>query len=140
MSDIFHLVYSSKATIKISTERLEEILKIAREKNEAYGISGLLLYRHGFFIQLLEGNEDQVYKIYNKIKTDSRHQDAFILAEFHSETRLFQNWSMGSIIDKFENERIIKKLESLLKTPIGFKDNMKNQVIEIFQHVNKKNL
>lgn len=138
MSEIFHLVYSSKATSVISKNELEDILKVAREKNSAQEISGLLLHRSGHFIQLLEGDENQVYQIYNRIKKDPRHKDVLILAEFHSQARLFGNWSMGSIQDESENEKIVKKLEQLLGSKLGYQDNMKTQVIQIFRQVNQK--
>jgi hypothetical protein len=140
MSEIFHLVYSSTASIAVTQNVIDDILMVAREKNSAQQISGLLIYRNNHFIQLLEGIEFKVHKIYNKIKKDARHKDQTILAEFHSESRLFERWNMGMVKDENESEKIAGKLELLLKNPLGLKDDMKGQVIEIFRQVNKKDL
>jgi hypothetical protein len=39
----------------MSDKHLEAMLKKARNKNEKSAITGMLLYRDGFFIQALEG-------------------------------------------------------------------------------------
>jgi hypothetical protein len=138
MSEVFHLIYASQATIEVTKDVLENILKVARENNSAKQVSGLLLYRLGHFVQLLEGAESEVKKIFEKIKKDSRHRNPIILAEFESQFRLFESWSMGQIQNEAENERLVKKLEFLLKTPLGFQDDMKSQVIDLFRQVNQK--
>ncbi len=55
----------------------------------------MLYYYDGVFIQLLEGNEQDVINIANTIKTDTRHQNFRILKEGHNDQRFFDNWDMG---------------------------------------------
>jgi hypothetical protein len=52
---LYCLVYVSIANQEMSDKHLEAMLKKARNKNEKSAITGMLLYRDGFFIQALEG-------------------------------------------------------------------------------------
>ncbi len=70
-SGLYSLVYASTAASAFDDADLEALLRQARERNDARGISGLLLYRRGRFVQFLEGPEDEVR--YTKSGTDPRH-------------------------------------------------------------------
>ena len=64
MSDIFQIVYVSYATeefLKDPMDNVDDIIQTAKELNAEKNITGLLLYRQGVFLQLLEGNRDDVY-------------------------------------------------------------------------------
>jgi hypothetical protein len=54
------LVYVSVARELMSDEDLKAILEVARRKNAERNITGMLLYRSGYFIQALEGEEADV--------------------------------------------------------------------------------
>ena len=49
---LHNLVYVSLATEDMSDETLKKILNKARTKNEGLDITGMLLYRDGFFMQV----------------------------------------------------------------------------------------
>jgi hypothetical protein len=66
----------------VSKKIVDDILQTARKANSLLGISGLLLYRMGHFVQLLEGDEEAVLKLYQKIQLDSRHKECKVLAQF----------------------------------------------------------
>ena len=89
------LVYVSMATREMSDEDLIQLLKKARHKNEARGITGMLLYRNGFFMQALEGKEERVEKLFETIKNDSRHRHATLLYKHALTERAFPDWCMG---------------------------------------------
>ena len=95
------LVYVSFATTPMSDDELRELLKIAREKNQALDVTGMLLYRDGFFIQALEGEEDTVTSLYEKIKTDPRHRNVLQVYRQVIKNRSFDEWSMG--FNKFDS-------------------------------------
>ena len=57
----------------MSTEQLLELLKQCL--NPASGVTGMLLYGNGTFLQALEGDEKVVADLYGKIEKDSRHID-----------------------------------------------------------------
>ena len=56
----YQMMYSSKAVQPMSTQDLRGILDDAREGNVARGVTGVLVYADGVFLQILEGEEDTV--------------------------------------------------------------------------------
>lgn len=94
--DVLHqVVYSSKAARQMSPKDLAGILKVARLKNHAAKITGILLYRSGYFLQVLEGPKDRLRSLLDKLNGDSRHTDVRILLDAHILVRAFGAWSMA---------------------------------------------
>ena len=79
----------------MDTERLDEILKTARDNNHQRNITGMLLFHEGSFIQVLEGNAEEVEALYEMISQDPRHKDANVVLKTEVEERAFDQWSMG---------------------------------------------
>ena len=97
MSAVFHLVYISHAAEDISYTDIREILSVSRKNNAQENITGLLIFREGFFLQLLEGSESAVKKILGNIMMDDRNHSLRVLIEAEGESRLFQDWQMAFI-------------------------------------------
>ena len=55
------LVYVSAATVPFTDAALAQLLNISRKNNVAAGITGMLVYRDGDFLQILEGGEESQY-------------------------------------------------------------------------------
>ncbi|MDX2136618.1 MAG: BLUF domain-containing protein [Chloroflexota bacterium] len=89
------LVYVSVASHIMTDKELQDILKVAREHNGKHNISGMLLYRDGYFIQALEGEESIVVPLYDKIRKDPRHMNVLTVYKNEINNRVFENWSMG---------------------------------------------
>lgn len=92
---IYRLVYVSAATVKFGKPELLALLNKARDNNQGLGISGLLLFRDGDFLQMLEGERSAVKRLFNVIERDPRHSGTIVLLEEEAESRLFADWSMG---------------------------------------------
>lgn len=90
-----YLSYVSQQSHSLTDAALEEILSRARLKNEAEGITGMLICYEGLFIQFLEGEEKKIDELFDKITTDQRHNQVLILDDGYSETRKFGDWSMA---------------------------------------------
>ncbi|HYE73298.1 MAG TPA: BLUF domain-containing protein [Blastocatellia bacterium] len=90
-----YLVYVSSATHLMNNQEFEELLKQCSENNKRDEITGLLLHKDGNFMQYIEGPEEKVTKLYNRILADPRHKQVIPLLKGESETRQFGNWSMG---------------------------------------------
>lgn len=95
MQNIYTLVYASSASWRMEEAELQDILQKARNHNSRVDISGLLLYAEGNFLQILEGDEDQVNALYDKIEKDRRHTGMIRLMTLRSDERNFPDWSMG---------------------------------------------
>ena len=92
---LISLVYVSFAKGKMSGDDLETLLEQCRTNNEPLGVTGMLLYRDGYFIQALEGEESVVMPLFNKIALDQRHQHIIVAYKGEISKRTFKDWSMG---------------------------------------------
>ncbi len=98
---LIEVVYASGATRPFDDEELAELLEKARANNHALGVSGILLYLDGSFLQVLEGPEEAVHALYDKIALDKRHNNVLVLKKSSIETRTFGEWKMGCVsLDK----------------------------------------
>ena len=89
------LAYISRSMRLMDTATLAELLEQARDINEIEDITGMLLYKDGSFVQVLEGRAENVGKIYQRIEQDSRHSNVKMLYRHNIEQRDFPDWSMG---------------------------------------------
>ena len=94
---LVRLLYASRAAHPMSEAELSAILKSSREHNPAEGLTGLLCYSDGVFIQVLEGGRDSVNARYKAIIDDPRHQDVILLSYEEIGERHFAGWSMGQV-------------------------------------------
>ena len=92
---MFFLVYASSATRPFWRDDLGALLTVSRENNAELGVTGMLLYKGGNFLQVLEGDEETVRSLYEKIRTDPRHGGEITLQQGFVEGRQFADWSMG---------------------------------------------
>jgi hypothetical protein len=89
------IVYVSSASRPMSDEDLKQILEVSRKNNAANNITGMLLYRDGYFIQALEGDEAAVTRTLEKISQDPRHADVLTFYKSVHDERTFGAWQMG---------------------------------------------
>lgn len=94
---LVRLLYASRAAHPMGEAELQAILKSSREHNPATGLTGLLCYTEGIFIQVLEGGRDAVNARYKAIVDDARHRDVIILSYEEIGERHFAGWSMGQV-------------------------------------------
>lgn len=92
---MFFVIYVSSATHPFSHAELLDILTKSRLNNAKLNITGMLLYKDGNIIQVLEGEETVVRTLYAKIARDPRHQAIIKLLQGTVEARQFPEWSMG---------------------------------------------
>jgi len=92
---VFQLGYSSAAARPFDAGELVELLTKARENNAALGVTGMLLYHDGSFLQVLEGERQTVEALYDKIADDPRHLKPMLLFRHEDHPRSFGEWTMG---------------------------------------------
>ena len=120
MSDAIHqLVYISAAEHEFSEKELKQLLAKARENNESLGITGMLLFHEGSFIQALEGNKKSVEKLYEKIGQDQRHSETRVIFRGELEERDFETWSMGFYRSNQSSSENLEGFHKFLKS--GFR-------------------
>jgi Sensors of blue-light using FAD len=92
---ISQIVYASSASQAFTKPDLQALLQEIRPKNAELGVTGMLLYKDGNFMQALEGDQEVLTRLVEIIERDSRHSGFLVLLRSTSEERLFPDWSMG---------------------------------------------
>ncbi len=98
-----HLIfYTSQTTMSDQEveENLADIVRACKRHNRANGVTGVLFYENGNFIQALEGEEDAVRGTLERIKKDRRHKNLQILVDKQIEDRSFSDWEMDTFFVK----------------------------------------
>ncbi len=87
--------YISSSTRPMSVEDLKSLLAECRAYNREHGITGMLLYYNSTFMQVLEGEEDEIDSLIERIRKDSRHTEVKLIDRRSIEQREYGDWSMG---------------------------------------------
>ncbi len=89
------IAYTSSAVPGLTEASLEHLLTRARRNNEVLGVSGVLLFHDGSFLQYFEGPPEAVRQVYERIQRSPMHRDIIELIRGPIEERSFSNWLMG---------------------------------------------
>ncbi|QHB71791.1 BLUF domain-containing protein [Stenotrophomonas sp. 364] len=110
-SNIYALAYSSRCSADVLNSDLDEILVDASAHNRMADVTGVLLFDGVNFLQYLEGPEEAVASVFDRIKSSKRHKDIRVLTSGEVPERYFWNWSMAcahadaSMIQRIEAAR-----------------------------------
>ncbi len=88
-------VYISSAKSLFSDVALMDLMARSRANNARIGITGMLVYKDGNFLQVMEGPDEAVKSLYAKILADPRHKGIIKLLQENITERQFPDWSMG---------------------------------------------
>ena len=94
---LHEIVYVSLACEELTSAQLDKLLANCRAWNEKSGVTGVLVYRKREFLQLLEGEADEVLGLYSRIEDDQRHQQIYKLWDGPIAERSFASWSMAFV-------------------------------------------
>lgn len=92
---VYQLIYASKSVVGFTEQDLIDILKTSRENNKPKKITGALVYNKGYFLQMLEGEQQAVNTLFNHIAKDTRHEKVSRFFQGTVEQRTFPDWYMG---------------------------------------------
>ena len=105
---LVRLLYASRA-INTQPEAIEGILAKSREFNPSTGITGILCYGGGIFLQAIEGGRSAVSELYGHIQQDARHKNVVLLQYEEITERRFSGWTMGQVNMEKINHSILLK-------------------------------
>ena len=94
---LVRLMYASRAVPTVDQEALVAILRKSKANNPALGVTGVLCFSEGIFLQALEGGRSAVNQLYNRIASDPRHTNVELLNYAEIGERRFAGWSMGQV-------------------------------------------
>ncbi|ANJ66321.1 hypothetical protein A9404_02045 [Halothiobacillus diazotrophicus] len=92
---LVRLLYVSKVSGHVGHDDVRMILAASQRNNGARGVSGLLMFNSGHFLQWLEGERRAVSERFARILQDERHTDVVIVDFAEVEARQFTDWQMG---------------------------------------------
>ena len=97
--DLCQLVYISRITSTglSSPSTLNDISETAVERNQIDNVTGILCYGNGYFLQCVEGSEQALTNLKNRLLVDDRHKELKILDFSEITKRRFAGWSLRSI-------------------------------------------
>lgn len=117
---LVRLLYASRAVAAFDQEELAAILRKSRAQNPERGITGVLCYSEGIFMQVLEGGREAVNALYNRIASDPRHARCEVLSYEEIDERKFAGWSMGQIdVGRLNRALVLKYSESPTLDPFS---------------------
>jgi hypothetical protein len=127
---LVRLLYCSRA-VDSSPAAIESILSQAREHNPSTGITGILCYGGGIFLQAIEGGRMQVSELFGHIVKDDRHKDVALLKYEEIAQRRFGGWSMGQVnIGKINHSILLKYSEKPELDPYGVSGDVSLALLE----------
>jgi hypothetical protein len=93
---LVRLLYASRA-VDTTPAAIEAILAQSRQYNPSSGITGILCYGGGIFVQAIEGGRMPISELYGHIQRDARHRDVVLLHYEEISERRFGGWTMGQV-------------------------------------------
>lgn len=127
---LVRLIYASRAA-DASPAAIEAILTQAREHNPGSGITGVLCYGGGVFLQAIEGGRSQVSALFGHIQRDVRHQDVELLHYEEIDERRFGGWTMGQVnLSRINHAIVLKYSETIELNPYVVSGRMSLALLE----------
>lgn len=107
---LVQLIYASRSEEpQESPDELRDILDQSLRSNDRAGVTGLLAYGDGRFLQCLEGDRDEVNAIYSKIVADERHRDPTVIQCREISARAFADVPMKLVIVGDRDREAVRK-------------------------------
>ena len=109
---LVRLLYVSRSVVG-APDDTESILAASRRNNPPIGITGIMCYGDGIYLQAIEGGRDQVNRLFTKISHDPRHEHVELLHYEEIIERRFGGWTMGQVNLAKVNASIVLKYSAL---------------------------
>jgi adenylate cyclase len=113
------IIYISKIANPLSNKEIESIGIISSQNNMKNNVTGTLVFFEKMFFQIIEGDDKEVDRLFEKIGNDPRHYDLIRLkTEDDINERLFPNWYMKTINLDNNVDDLLRPIKILLQTVI----------------------
>ena len=127
---LVRLLYASRV-VDSSPETINSILAQSRQFNPSSGITGILCYGGGIFLQAIEGGRNAVSDLYGHIQKDPRHKNVELLHYEEITERRFGGWTMGQVnLSKLNTSIVLKYSERPEFDPYGVSGKVSLALLE----------
>ena len=106
------LIYRSQLNLSRPSTELRELVERVRFRNASLNITGVLLAKGSDVLQILEGSEESVLKLFHKIRDDKRHSGVVELMRDYGPRRRFEN--VGMLLFDLQTQSPKEVLQSVL--------------------------
>ncbi len=128
---LVRLLYVSRALDPAAQAATDAILAQSRAHNMAKGITGILCYGGGIYLQAIEGGRNAVNDLYSIIVKDARHKDVVLLHYEEITERRFGGWTMGQVnLAKINTSIVLKYSEKPELDPYSVGGSMSLALLE----------
>lgn len=94
---LVQMTYASRVVQPLAPTAVTDILAVARKRNSLAGLTGMLVFDHRYFLQVLEGDRNHLKGLLPKLMQDRRHTDFSLISFRTIAQRHFSGWSMGFV-------------------------------------------
>lgn len=108
------ICFISNAPFLLDESELHLLFDYVIKTNSEKNITGFLIYKEGTFLQLLEGSEYEISRLFDSISLDPRHNHVTKMLDRPIERRIFQKFEAGST-SAFRHQEMAK-LNSIIET------------------------
>lgn len=92
---MIRVTYLSQQASALSSDALLALVTQCHRNNPGKGLTGVLLYGNGTFLQVLEGEAAVIDALLEAIDRDPRHTNMKIVRRDEVSSRQYADWSMG---------------------------------------------
>ncbi len=138
MSHLLRMVYVSTSTSPVSESGgniqvdVGRILMQSRKNNPKIEVGGVLYFSNNYFFQCLEGEQDVVNDLYQKISLDPRHTHIQSLSVKRVNQRHFSNWSMKYVASEDNVTTLLEQKGLKTFNPYEFDEDLIEDVLRLF--------
>ena len=102
----YAISYVSTANPALSETEIQETLNFSKDWNNNHNITGILLYSQGNFFQVLEGEEQVLKDLFDRIKADERHHNVITIFQKEIPNIQFDGYEADfiSLDDRYNDE------------------------------------
>ena len=94
---MYRIIYKSRSVATLDWDLVRSITGASEDSNARCGVTGVLLASRTHFLQVLEGNFEDVNAVFRRIARDDRHAKLSIISFSVVDARLFGGWGMRGI-------------------------------------------
>jgi len=108
--------------------QIDHIVETAKHKNRKLDITGVLFFLNDCFLQIIEGDEENLRQLMQIIQNDTRHKNIDIVIDCMVEKRGFSQWNMDVFhlksIQSFNAPTIRSLTESFIQNLLPRSDSL----------------
>lgn len=126
--------YLSTVHPKVTNKEIDDLLEYVNIANNAIGVSGFLLFSEGTFFQVLEGPDEIVLGLFEKISKDTRHFSLIKMIDDYRENTSFSSYhSCFSVISN--TSKAYGEIEDFLKREKKYDSKYYNNISYLIKKI-----